>query len=201
MVFPPGRGNLKLGEILDSHSAPQPLAASKDLGAWRAAGPGLHLHIRTLSKACQSMKRLRRSQVGLVDRREGAGENSDKFKIQHGLHNYMNNSFQAKRDSCKRGSLLQSLSSTSQKNSRQLGGCGLGFFWFVCFLFFKERVYNPVASCKMQLIFHQQRRPEGTKEATLETDLPTPARLEICLKWQTCSFPFARDNFSLMNPM
>lgn len=111
MAFPAGRSNLKLGETLDPHSALQPHVPSRDLRVQRVDGSGLHLHIRTLSTARQSMKRLSRSVVGMVDKREGAGENCDKLKIQHGLHNCMNNSFQAKRDSCKRGSLPQFLSS------------------------------------------------------------------------------------------
>lgn len=111
MALHPGRGNLKLGESLDPHSALQPLAPNRALRAWRVMGSGLFLHIRTFYKISQSMKRLSRSLVRLVDKREGAGENCDKLKIQHGLCNCMNNSIQAKRDSCKRVSLLQSLSS------------------------------------------------------------------------------------------
>lgn len=127
MAFPPGGGNLKLGETLDPHSALQPLAPSRDLGARRVAGSGLHLHIRTLSKACQSMKRLSRSLAGLVDKREGAGENCDKLKIQHGLRNCMNNSFQAKRIPAKEVACCSPSAPLNERTPSQLGGF---VFWF-----------------------------------------------------------------------
>lgn len=137
MVFPPSRGNLKLGEILDSHSAPQPLAASKDLGARRVAGPGLHLHIRTLSKPCQSMKRVCRAKLGWWTEGRGQGKTLRNLKFNMDCITTWIIPFKPKGIPAKEVVCCSPSAPLNERTSRQLGGCGLGFFFclfLVCFL-------------------------------------------------------------------